>query len=577
MTCRDGTGLIAPGRPGPQVKEQDEMKLRAAIATAAALGAAALPFAAPAQAKDDLVIGVAQFPSSLHPSIDAEVVKNYVVGLGLRKITAFDADWKDSCLLCAELPTVANGLAKIEQGGEGMAVTLRLKPDLKWGDGTPVTTRDVMFTWKAGSDPASGWSNVNSWKRARSIDVVDDHTAVLHLDKVRVDYNQWDELLPAHVEAAVHDAAGNTAEYIKQTTFNRAPTTPGLWNGPYRITQYQSGNQVVYEPNPAWSGTKPGFKRIVLRVIDNTAALQANLLSGDVDMVAGEGIGLTIDQVLALQKSQPDRFTYIFRPSLNYEHIDLQKDNPILADLRVRRALLHAIDRQTVVKRLFEGKQPVADTWVNPLNPNYAPGAATYAYDPARAKALLAEAGWKPGPDGICRNAKGDRLSLEFTTTAGNKLRELTQQVLQSQWKASCVEVVIKNEPARTMFGETVKKRTYTGMVMYAWSSGVTESPLRTLASSQIPTSANNWSGANYIAFDNARMDELIATAETQLDPAKQKAAWAEMQRIYAEQLPVLPLFFRSEAHVVPKWLTGYAPTGHGDYAVLWAENWRSK
>ncbi|KAA5614186.1 peptide ABC transporter substrate-binding protein [Rhodovastum atsumiense] len=553
------------------------MKLRAAIATAAALGAAALPFAAPAQAKDDLVIGVAQFPSSLHPSIDAEVVKNYVVGLGLRKITAFDADWKDSCLLCAELPTVANGLAKIEQGGEGMAVTLRLKPDLKWGDGTPVTTRDVMFTWKAGSDPASGWSNVNSWKRARSIDVVDDHTAVLHLDKVRVDYNQWDELLPAHVEAAVHDAAGNTAEYIKQTTFNRAPTTPGLWNGPYRITQYQSGNQVVYEPNPAWSGTKPGFKRIVLRVIDNTAALQANLLSGDVDMVAGEGIGLTIDQVLALQKSQPDRFTYIFRPSLNYEHIDLQKDNPILADLRVRRALLHAIDRQTVVKRLFEGKQPVADTWVNPLNPNYAPGAATYAYDPARAKALLAEAGWKPGPDGICRNAKGDRLSLEFTTTAGNKLRELTQQVLQSQWKASCVEVVIKNEPARTMFGETVKKRTYTGMVMYAWSSGVTESPLRTLASSQIPTSANNWSGANYIAFDNARMDELIATAETQLDPAKQKAAWAEMQRIYAEQLPVLPLFFRSEAHVVPKWLTGYAPTGHGDYAVLWAENWRSK
>src|SRR6202000_2767796 len=109
-----------------------------------------------------------------------------------------------------------------------------------------------------------------------------------------------------------------------------------------------------------------GFKRIILKHIENTAALQANLLSGDVDMVAGEGIGLTIDQVLDLRKQHPDQFTYIFKPSLTYEHIDIQKDNPVLADPRVRKALLMAIDRETMVQKLFEGKQPVAATWVNP-------------------------------------------------------------------------------------------------------------------------------------------------------------------------------------------------------------------
>jgi peptide/nickel transport system substrate-binding protein len=522
---------------------------------------------------------VSQFPSSLHPSIDAEVVKNYVVAFGLHKVTAFDANWKNTCLMCAELPTLENGLAKFEEvgGQKGMAVTLKLKPDLKWGDGTPLTTKDLAFTWKAGMDPASGWSNTNPWTRATKIDIIDDHTAVLHLSGVMVSYNQWDEILPAHIEQPILEKAGNTAEYIKQTAYNRAPTTPGLWNGPYRISQYQSGNQVVFEPNEAWSGTKPAFKHIVIRVIDKTPALLANLESGDIDMVAGEGIGLTIDQVIQLQKKEPDKFAYIYKSSLNYEHLDLQKNNPILQDKRVRQALLYAIDRKTMVDRLFAGKQPVADTWVNPLSAMFSPDAAKYPFDLKKAKALLAEAGWTPGSDGIMRNAKGERLSLEINTTAGNQLRELVEQVLQNQWKAAGVEISIKNEPPRTLFGETVKKRTYPAMVMYGWTSGVTDSPRRTLSTAQIPTEQNNWGGANYPAFSNPRMDQLIDASEVELDPAKAKVIWAEMQKIYADELPVLPLFFRSEAHVVPKWLAGYEPTGHSDAAALHADQWHTR
>ena len=558
-------------------EEKRDIMTHRAVRNVIAFGALMLLFAgAPALAKDDLVIGVAQFPSSLHPDIDAEVIKGYVVGFALRPITAHDKDWKNSCLLCTELPDAENGLAKLEDGsasGQGMAVTIKLKPDLKWSDGQAVTTNDLVFTWKVGRDPNSGFSNVNPWNRARSIDVIDEHTAVLHLDKVSVYFDRWDEILPEHIEGPVYAKLTGPGEYIKQTTYNRLPLTPGLYNGPYMITGYQSGAQIVLEPNPYWAGPKPGFKHIVIKLIDNTAALQANLLSGDVDMVNGEGVGLTIDQVIAMQKQHPDQFTYIFKPSLNYEHIDLQKNNPILADLRVRKALLMAIDRQTMVQKLFEGKQPVATTWVNPLDANYSKDVPTYPYDPRKAKALLAEAGWTPGSDGICRNAAGEMLSIELSTTAGNRLRELQEQVLQSQWKAACVQITIKNEPARTLFGETLKHRVYPGMVMYAWSSAIGESPKRTLGSSEIPSKENNYTGTNQVAFSDPTMDADIAKAETELDPAKQQALWAEMQRIYAEQLPVLPLFYRAEAHVVPKWLQGYAPTGHGG-SSLWAENW---
>jgi peptide/nickel transport system substrate-binding protein len=227
-----------------------------------------------------------------------------------------------------------------------------------------------------------------------------------------------------------------------------------------------------------------------------------------------------------------------------------------------------------MVDRLFHGQQPVAVTWVNPLSPYYDAAIPVVAFDLPGARALLREAGWTPGPDGICRDAAGTRLSFEFGTTAGNRLRELQEQVLQSNLKNACVEITLKNEPARTFFGETLKKRSFTGMMMYAWSSNVTESPLRTLGSGQIPTAANNWGGANYPGFSNPKMDADIEAAEDELDPAKQKLIWADMQRIYAEQLPALPLFYRAEAHVTPPWLRGYVPTGQGDLTTFWAENW---
>ena len=552
------------------------MKLRAAAFALALL--AGLP-QAQAQAKNDLVIGVAQFPSSLNPYFDALVIKAYVLDFSIRPVTAFDKDWKLSCVLCTTLPTIENGGAKFEttaDGKKGIAVTLTLKPDLKWSDGTPVTTKDLMFTWKLGANPASGFSNGNPWSRAVAIDVADDHTATLHLDKIDVTYNQWDRLLPAHIEAKAA-GSGDAGEYVKGTVFNRAPTTPGLYNGPFMVTGYESGSRIVLEQNPHWAGQKPYFKRIIIKTIENTAALSANLLSGDIDMAPGDAPALTIDQVIALRNQKPDAFNYVFQPSLTYEHINVKTENPILADIKVRRALLAAIDRETMVKRLFEGKQPVAATWVNPLNPNYTPDVPVAKYDPATARALLAEAGWKPGADGICRNAAGDRLSLEFSTTAGNKLRELQQQVLQSQWKASCIEVVIKNEPARTVFGETVKKRSYTGLVMYGWSSAVTEGPRRTLHSSQIPTAANNYGGSNASAMNNPQMDAWIEEAESELDPAKAKLLWAKMQAKYAEETRVLPLFFRAEPYVLPKWLKGLTPTGHGDTTAMSAEAWRAE
>ncbi len=550
------------------------MPMRANLAAFAMLVASVMP----AAAKDDLVIGIGEFPSSVHPLIDVSSIKSYVVAFGQRAISAYVND-RLICLLCAEVPSLDNGLAKLVDepgGGKGLEVTIKLLPNLRWGDGQPVTANDVAFTVRVAQDPSVGFMNINAWSRADAARVVDDQTVVLHLPKPIISYAQWDQILPEHIEGPIYARAHSAGDYINTTAYSHDPTNPGLWNGPYLLTKYDIGAQVVVEPNPYWPGIpatgnlKASFKHIVLRFIGDTAALQANLLSGDIDVDSF----LTLDQVQALKAREPDRFNYYsFPPSLTYTHVDVQKDNPILQDVRVRRALLMAIDRQTLNAKLFGGMNLVLNSFVSPKDEHYDPDIPSIPYDPAGARTLLAEAGWTPGPDGVCRNAAGDRLAFEFLSTAGVRYRELEMAVMQSQWRQVGVEATLRFEPSRTMFGTTARHRSYGGLMLYNWTDHPGVSPRRTLGTDQIPTAGNNWSGANYAGFSNKQFDADIAAVETELDPAHQMAAYADMQRIYAEALPALPLFIDAGLIALPKWLD---VSGTGRLAPEQAETWRA-
>jgi peptide/nickel transport system substrate-binding protein len=331
---------------------------------------------------------------------------------------------------------------------------------------------------------------------------------------------------------------------------------------------------VTLERNAHWSGPTPAFRRINIRTIENTAALEAQLLAGQLDMVAGE-LGLPLEQVTALERRTRGRFRVEYKPGLVYEHLDLRLDNPIVADRRVRQALIQATDRAQIVARLYEGRQPVAHTTVNPLDGMHDDAVRQWPFDPARAGALLTEAGWTPGPDGIRRNAAGDRLTLELMTTAGNRSREQVQQVIQGMWRQAGIETRIRNEPPRVFFGETVSRRRFTGAALFAWISSPENVPRSTLHSDEIPTAERNWSGQNYPGFRNAEMDALLEALPIELDRERRRALWHRLQAIYAEELPAIPLWFRSDAHVWPLWLEGVRPTGHLTPSSNWVEQWR--
>jgi len=557
-------------------REVGSSQRRSRPASAIAFGlllSLASPLAGAAE-HDSLTIGITQFPATLNPNIDTMAAKSYVLGMALRPFTAYDADWKLACLLCTTLPSIENGLAvpvDLSDGKKGIDLTYTIRPDAYWGDGTPVSSADVQFTYQVGRNPQSAVSNGELYRRITGIDVKDDKTFTLHVNKLTFDYAAINDfvLLPAHIEQA---AFADPAQYRIHTRYATDPTNPGLYNGPYRISELAAGSHILLEPNLRWAGPPGHFRRITVRTIENTAALEANLLSGTIDMVAGE-LGLPLDEGLAFEKRHGDEFHVVYKPGLVYEHIDLNLERPPLVDAQMRQALILGIDRDAISRSLFAGRQPVADSFMNPLDTGYSKETPHYRYDPAKSGQLLDEAGWPAAPDGSRRDAHGAKLSLELMTTAGNRSRELVEQVVQSQWRKLGIDVHIKNEPARVLFGETLPHRRF-DMAMYAWISSPENVPRSILYSSEIPNQANGFAGQNASGFKSEAMDHLIDALETELDADKRNVLWAEAQRLYASQLPSLPLYFRSDVFILPKWLAGVRPTGNQSPTTMWITDW---
>ena len=530
-----------------------------------------------AGARDRLTMGISQFPATLHPNIEAMVAKAYVLGLTQRPFTTYDASWQLVCMLCTELPTFENGRAVVEpqeDGSKGVALTFTIQPEARWGDGTPVSTQDVLFTWEVGRHPQSGVGNAELYRRITRIDVVDEKTFTLHDKKLSFSYNAINDfrLLPAHLDREAF--ASDPATYRNRTLFDTDPTNKGLAFGPYRIASTTPGSRIDLERNPAWWGPAPAFERITIKAIENTAALEANLLAGEIDMIEGS-LGLSLDQALAFERRHGDRFKVHYQPGLIYEHIEVRLDDPVLSDIRVRQALLLATDREALNQKLFGGRQPVAATFVNPLDWVHAADLRPHPFDPARAAALLEEAGWKASPGGTRRDGQGKSLRLELLTTAGNRTRELVQQVLQSQWRQLGIEVVLKAEPPRIFFAETLTKRRFPHLALFAFISSPENPPRTILHSEEIATPENGWSGQNYTGYRNPRFDQLLDAVEIELDREKRRAMWHELQAIYLRDLPALPLFHRADAHIWPRWLEGVQPTGHQAPVTLWVEQWR--
>ncbi len=562
-------------------------KKKAEVAADAATAASATTVAAPAVPKlnnSELKIGISQEFENFNPLIANMSATTLMMRMAIRGLDTIDADGKWVPQLAKSIPTLENGGAKkiVVNGVKKLEAVWEIQEAAVWGDGHPIVCDDFAFAIKVAAAATVSVAEKETYTQIEKVtaDPTNPKKCTFLYEKEKWDFYQLGTTLPLpkHLEEKVFNMYGATnAGYENNSLYVKDPYNVGLYNGPYIVQEVQLGDHVTFIPNPKWWGEKPKIQKIIFKLIPNTGTLEANLRSGTIDLIST--LGFALDQALAFDKKvKAENLTYnvLFQPSTVYEHIDLNLDNPILKDVRVRKALNYTMNREELVQSLFEGKQTPAIHNITPKDPWYTddPTKVTvYKNDVRQAEKLLDEAGWKPGSDGI-RMKGGKRLTFTLMTTAGNKNRELVQVYLQNKWKQVGIEITTKNEPPRVYFGETTKKRQFESMALFAWVSSPESSPKSTFMSSNIPTAKNGFSGQNYMGWKNPKVDKLCLELDTEFNPDKRISIVHEILKYYTEDVPVLPLYYRSDVAVIPTQMKGFRLTGHQFPETNEVEKW---
>lgn len=528
-------------------------------------------------------VAISQEFESLNPLIMTMAATTLMYYVGGRRLVNLDENAKWVPQVVKEIPTLENKKAKIvtEGGKKKIVAEWEILDNANWGDGQPVVCADVVLSREIAMSPNVSVGDKESYATIEKIDIdpKNPKKCIFTYTKARWDYYQHGTLylVPNHLEAEIFKAHKDEKEgYEKNSNYTKNPTNPGLYNGPYVISELKLGDHITFTPNAHFYGEKPKIQKIIFKLIPNTGTMEANLRSGTVDKLSN--LGLAFDQAIAFDKKvQAEKlpFKVNFVPGITYEHIDFNLSNPILKDIKVRRAMIAGLDRETLTKSLFDGKQQAALHFISPKDPWFTDEASIKAvtkYSKADAMKLLDEAGWKMGTDGV-RMKDGKRLSFNFMTTAGNKTRELVQVYIQDQWKQLGVDVVIKNEPARVFFGETTKKRKF-DLAMYAWVASPENVPRSTFHSTAIPSEKNGYSGQNQPGWSNPKVDKVLEDLEVEMDASKRLKLAHELQKLYVEEAPVIPLFYRSDISVTPTQLKNFVMPGHQFYETNAVEKW---
>ena len=405
---------------------------------ATVLTASILPMSATAALNNkEFKVGITQEFETLNPLSMSMVASVYLYALVGRSLVVLDSNGKWVPQLAKSIPSLQNGGAKFVtvNGKKTIQATWEILDNAAWGDGKPIVCDDFKLARDIADSPNVSVGSKETYTQVAKIewDAKTPKKCVFTYDKARWNFDQLGQFfpLPRHLEEPVFKQWGSKPQgYENNSNYTKNPTNPGLYNGPYVIQDVKLGSHITFAPNPHFYGPKPNIEHIIVKLIPNTSTLEANLRSGTIDAVSS--LGFSLDEALAFEKkvkTQSLPYTVEYKPSLTYEHIDLDLNNPILKDVRVRKALVYSINREDLVKALFDNKQQVAVHNLAKIDPWYTDDAkliTIYPYSKRDAMKLLDEAGWKMGADGY-RYKDGKKLSLVFMTTAGNKVRETVQ------------------------------------------------------------------------------------------------------------------------------------------------------
>jgi peptide/nickel transport system substrate-binding protein len=495
-------------------------------------------------------------------------------------LAAWDPDGNLVPVLAADIPSAENG---------GLDKTLtwvvwKLKPGVKWHDGTPFTADDCVFNWQYAADPATAATTIASYQNI-TVAKLDDHTIKIQF-KTPTPF--WPDafvglrgmIIPKHLFEKYTGASS------REAPANLQP----VGTGPYMFVDFKPGDLVRGKRNPDYhEPNRPYFDQIEMKGGgDAVSAARAVLQTGEYDY----GWNIQVDWPLLQRLEAGGKGRVDVTPSGNIEHIELNNtdpskevdgqrssvdtSHPFLTDPNVRQAFNLLVDRKSVHEFIYGSSGDDTGNFIN--NPERFVSKNThYEFNVEKAVAILDEAGWKPGADGI-REKNGIKLRVTYQTSI-NAPRQKTQEIVKQACQKAGIGVDIKAVPASVYFSSDVGNpdtyaKFYTDIQMFTTGMSAPDPSdfMRQFASWEIAQKANKWQGRNITRWRNDKYDALFKAAGQEIDPVKRAAMFIAMNDLVIKDVVVIPVVTRPKVVTMAK---GLHATNSGWDSDLWdLKNW---
>ncbi|WP_348623996.1 ABC transporter substrate-binding protein [Paenibacillus peoriae] len=497
--------------------------------------------------KDNIVVGMTSPKGVFNPLFWQTTYDLYVVR------TVFD-----SFLQVKADGTYENSLAdKVDVSPDGLKYTFHLKPGVKYSDGTPVTVKDYAFVLKVLHDPNyDGETDALSFKIKGGKEYHDGKANDISGIKV-IDDNT--------VEVTVTEATAYTKDFLGEQYFMpeayygkgfkkgnldsiKALNNKPIGSGQYVLKSFSPGQQVVFDANPNYFKGAPKVKSVIFKTTTEETNLSM-LQTGETDM---DNITVTEDNVEELKAL--GFLDVNIMPTNGYGYIAFNHKEKKFQDPKVRQALTIGLNRKEIVQGVYGPYANVINIPQSTESWSYTDeGINKYEFDTAKAKALLDEAGWKVGADGI-REKGGEKLTINFSATADNPVVEALLPIMSNNYK----ELGIKLTSETLDFNAIMDKKDTGKFDMFFAAWGLTPDP---------DTTTFITNGAqNDIGYSNKKVDELTLAGKHELDQEKRKQIYKQLYQELNKDLPTIFMYQRRDMWPVNGRVTGLEITPYKDF-----------
>ncbi len=518
-----------------------------------------------------VTISFVQEPDNLSPLYTTMYFSAITRDFWLRGLFTLDDQLVPRPTLAAEVPTAENGGIS----ADGLTITIKIRDDLTWSDGEPLTANDFVFTYEMIMADANTVSSRYPFDAefladdgtetpyVESVTAADDQTLVIQFNRVFAAWqtSMFTYVLPEHVLRPVFDSAGS----LNEAEWNNNPTVS---IGPFMLEEWNRGSSLSFIRNPAWP-EQPKVERIFIQMVPDDAAQEAAIIAGDVDL----GLFLSSDQIPTLEAGGNVDVVTVQSGYSEGWFLNVREGlaHPGMLDPNVRRAIALATDRFTIVNTLLNPKiNPVnASFWSN--NPPYAnESLEPYPYDPEEAGRLLDEAGWVDSDGDGTRDKviDGEKVDLELRyVTTTRELRRNVQAVVAQQWEAVGIRANLQNyEPDLFFSGFDEGGPVATGNFDIAeWSDLPAAFPDPDASGkwrcADIPTQGSE-SGENWSGVCDEALDALLAEQSGMTDAEARIEVYRQIQQIIYDQTLYIGLWLDPDLWSVNRRVRGVSIGG---------------